>query len=170
VDAATRAACAETAERLRATGFAAKWSPPENYHLTVAFLGAVDAAQVDAVGSVVRDVASHALPFDVALDRVGAFPSAARPRVLWTGPAEPVAAFAELCARTRGPLSALGFVFDEHADPHVTLARCDGRAPLPAVPAPYTPPVRVDALVLYESVTAPSGARYTALARFPFPR
>jgi 2'-5' RNA ligase len=170
LDAPARAACANAAERLRASGFAAKWVPPENYHLTVAFLGSTDPAHVDDVTAALREITAHAIPFDVALEYVGAFPSVTRARVVWAGPSAPVAAFGRLSAQTRGPLSALGFTFDEHADPHVTLARADGRAALPQIPIPPGKPVHVDALVLYESVTAPTGARYTALERFPFGR
>jgi 2'-5' RNA ligase len=168
LDAATRAACANAAERLRAAGFPGKWVLPENYHLTLAFLGPVDAARFDDVVDAVRAVASDAVSFDVALDRIGAFPTASRARVAWIGPSTPVPAFGRLSDATRRPLTALGFTFDAHADPHVTLARADGRAPLPTVTPPAVPPVRVDALVLYESVTSPSGARYTALHRCPF--
>ena len=167
LDERTRAGCAAVAERLRGRGFAAKWVPPENYHLTVAFLGSVDEDRVGAVVGAVRDVAPSLGAFDVPLDTVGAFPDARRPRIAWIGPRIAVPAFGTLCGVVRSALVARGFSFDPHADAHVTLARADGHAPLPRVEEPRLAPLRVAQLALYESFTEPEGARYQAFERFP---
>jgi 2'-5' RNA ligase len=166
IDDEARAACAHVAERLRASGWPARWVAPENYHLTVAFLGGVDEERVPGVIAAVRSAAAERSPFDIALDAVGAFPSARRPRVAWAGPAVEVPAFAALCGAVRGALAAFGFAFELHADPHVTLARGEGRLPLPEIDAPRTAPQRIQALTLYESFTERTGARYVALERF----
>jgi RNA 2',3'-cyclic 3'-phosphodiesterase len=161
-----RAACAHVADELRAKGFAAKWVPPENYHLTVAFIGAVGETRVGEVEAAVRDAAARAASLEVPLDAVGAFPNERRARIAWVGSREPVPAFAALCGAVRSALAALGFSFDGHADAHVTLARAEGRAALPAVGAPHLTPVRIDSLTLYRSFTERAGARYEPLARF----
>jgi RNA 2',3'-cyclic 3'-phosphodiesterase len=166
LDEAARAACADVAQRLRAKRFAAKWVAPENYHLTVAFIGGVDEARVEGVRAAVRDAAAGASPLDVPLDAVGAFPNERRARIAWVGSSTPQSAFAALCGAVRSALGVLGFTFDRHADAHVTLARADGKSALPDVAAPAIAPVRVDSLTLYRSFTAPSGARYAALERF----
>jgi RNA 2',3'-cyclic 3'-phosphodiesterase len=166
VDDAARAACAGVAERLRAKGFAGKWVPPENYHLTVAFLGGVDAERTGDVAAAVRRAAMRLALLEVPLDAVGAFPSERRARVAWVGPSARLPAFGTLCGVVRSELAALGFEFDAHADAHVTLARSEGRAALPSVAPPHLAPVRIDALTLYRSITAPSGARYEPLERF----
>ena len=170
VDDAARAACARVAEQLRATGWHARWVPPENYHLTVAFLGGVDEERVPEVIAAVRVAAARFAAFDIPLDNIGAFPSARKPRVAWVGPAVEVSAFAALCGAVRAPLAALGFTFELHADAHVTLARGEGRAPLPAVETPRIEPQRIASLTLYESFTERTGARYVALERFPLLR
>lgn len=166
IDDAARAACADVAERLRAKGFDAKWVPPQNYHLTVAFIGAVEESRVGEVESAIRDAAARANPIDVPLDAVGAFPNERRARIAWVGSHAPQPAFAALCGVVRSALSALGFVFDRHTDAHVTLARADGRAALPSVPAPKIVPVTIGALTLYRSFTERAGARYEPLTRF----
>jgi RNA 2',3'-cyclic 3'-phosphodiesterase len=167
LDDAAREACAAVAARLRAKRFVGKWVPPENYHLTVAFLGGVDAERAGDVRAAVQRAALRLEPLEVPLDAVGAFPSERRARVAWVGPSARVPAFGTLCGVVRSELAALGFVFDRHADPHVTLARSDGSAALPSVAPPRIAPVRVLALTLYRSITAPSGARYELLERFP---
>lgn len=167
IDDAARAACARVAEALRVAGWPARWVSPENYHLTVAFLGGVDDERVAGLTAAARDAAALVRAFDVPLDTIGAFPNARKPRVAWVGPIAGVPAFGALCDAVRGPLAALGFTFEPHADAHVTLARSDGRVAMPAVEAPGIAPQRIAALTLYESFTERTGARYVTLDRFP---
>ena len=167
IDGAARAACARVAVELRAKGWSGRWVAPQNYHLTVAFLGGVDDERVADVTAAVRDATAGVSPFAVPLDTVGAFPNARRARVAWVGPRADVAAFAALCDAVRRPLAGLGFTFEPHADAHVTLARGDGRAALPAVEMPRITPERIAALTLYQSFTERTGARYVVLERFP---
>lgn len=166
LDEAARAACADAAERLRAQGWPGRWTAPANYHLTLAFIGGVDEERLPAVSAALRALAPARRGFALSLDTVGAFPSPRRPRVAWAGPHAPPADFAALCGAVRAALSGLGFAFDERADPHVTLARADGRTPLPQVAPPVPTVLRIERLTLFESVTAPEGARYTPLERY----
>jgi 2'-5' RNA ligase len=167
IDDAARAACARVAEQLRAKDWPGRWVAPDNYHLTVAFLGGVDDERVSEVIAAVREGSAGVLAFDVPLDTVSAFPSARKPRVAWVGPAVAVPAFGALCDAVRRPLAALGFTFEPHSDAHVTLARSEGRVALPAVDAPRIAPQRLASLTLYESFTARTGARYEVVERFP---
>ncbi|HEV3087153.1 MAG TPA: RNA 2',3'-cyclic phosphodiesterase [Candidatus Elarobacter sp.] len=168
LDDETRAACGRVAEKLRAKGWFARYVPPDNYHLTVAFLGGVDEQRVDEIVAALREIAPRIPPVDVPLERVGAFPSERRPRVAWIGPNAPLPAYGTLCGAVRSALTVLGFTFDRNADPHVTLARADAttRGALPQVTPPPIDPMRIDALTLYRSFTDRSGARYEALDRF----
>jgi RNA 2',3'-cyclic 3'-phosphodiesterase len=167
LDSTSRAACAGVAERLREGGWPGRWVAPENYHLTVAFLGSVDPARLPEVVKAVQDTAPRVRPFDVPLDAVGAFPNARRPRVVWVGPGLAVPAFEALCGLVRHELAALGFTFDPHTDAHVTLARAAGpTTALPPADAPTIAPLRVAQLTLYQSFTERSGARYEVLERF----
>jgi RNA 2',3'-cyclic 3'-phosphodiesterase len=165
LDDAARTVCARAAERLRAKRWCARFVAPENYHLTVAFLGGVDEERIAEIAAALRDVAPTVPPFDVALERVGAFPNERRPRVAWIGPRAPLPAFATLCGVVRSALVALGFSFDGNADPHVTLARADKttRGALPLVEPPSALPLHVDRLTLYQSFTERAGARYEAI-------
>jgi 2'-5' RNA ligase len=166
LDVASREACARVAEHLRERGWPGRWVAPENYHLTVAFLGSVDPARLPDVVKAVQDAAPRVAPFDVPLDAVGAFPNSRRPRVVWVGPGAAVLAFGTLCGVVRSELAALGFTFEPHADAHVTLARAAGpTVALPAVDPPRIAPLPVAALTVYESFTERAGARYEAVAR-----
>ena len=166
IDQAARAACARVAEQLRARGWPARWVAPENYHLTVAFLGGVDDERVPELIEAVRDAAARVHAFAIPLDAAGAFPNARKPRVAWVGPAAEVPSFGALCYAVRSPLAALGFTFAPHADAHVTLALSDGRVAMPAVELPRIAPQHIATLTLYESFTERAGARYVAVERF----
>jgi 2'-5' RNA ligase len=168
LDGPSREACARVAQRLREREWPGRWVAPENYHLTVAFLGSVDPARLPQVLDAVQISALRMSPFDVPIDTVGAFPNARRPRVVWVGPGTEVPAFAALCDVVRRELATLGFTFEPHADAHVTLARAAGpTVVLPTVEPPRIARLRIAELTLYQSFTERSGARYVALECFP---
>lgn len=167
LDEATRAACASVADRLRGKPWFGKWVPPENYHLTVAFLGGVDSDRVGDAIAAVAAVAPRISPVDVPLDTVGAFGNERKPRVAWVGSSAPVPAFGTMCGVVRSALAASGFELDARAEPHVTLARSDARTPLPHIEPPHIAPLHIAHLTLYESFTASTGPRYEVVERFP---
>ena len=79
---------------------AARWSASPPFHLTLAFLGDVPDIDLNAVCHAVAEPAGPFLPFDLRLEGVGAFPSPARPRVIWAGLAATGGlAAASLCRR-----------------------------------------------------------------------
>ena len=80
IDDAARAACARVAEQLRTKDWTARWVAPENYHLTVAFLGGVDEERIGEVAAAVREAAARVRAFDIPLDAAGAFPNVRKPR------------------------------------------------------------------------------------------
>ena len=146
-----------------------RWARPETLHLTVHFFGSIQEDRAAAALELVAPVALGTAPFDVALDRLGAFPPRATPRVLWLGPARDIAPLTALALACRGVLGAAGFDIEErryHA--HCTLGRPrlpwgDGaRAAWAAAAAADRTAIRFIAsrLVLYESRPAPGGAVY----------
>jgi len=133
--------------------------PPENYHVTLAFLGHVPEERLEAVKAAAVPMA----PLALVLDRYGYFPG---PRVFWLGPAQTPPALREFAQRLNDSLASAGLPCDRrpfHA--HLTLCR-KVRA------QPRDPPVPEDLrwhaldFVLAASVTDPAGARYRVLARF----
>jgi RNA 2',3'-cyclic 3'-phosphodiesterase len=127
--------------------------PREKIHLTLAFLGEVTPQRMDQALAI--DV--RAAPFDLRLDRVGAFRGA---RVAWAGTAEPPPGLLSLQSRLAEALRALGFDLEERPfAAHATLARKIAR------PVPLTPmaPVqwRVGAYALVQ--TLPGTGRYATV-------
>jgi RNA 2',3'-cyclic 3'-phosphodiesterase len=151
-----------------------RWNPPEQWHLTLAFIGHVD-DEVDDVVSALAP-AAEAAPTRIGLT-LGA-PGRFGQRVLWMGiDDEPEDAVSTLGAATQRALSEAGLpVDDKPVHPHVTLARSRRRGGARIRPdvVEAVPPVdatwSVGELVLYESVQRGRGEpnRYVARARVPF--
>jgi 2'-5' RNA ligase len=139
--------------------------PVQHYHVTLAFLGQLPAGSLDAIvtaGRIAADAAVNA-PLDLRLDRFGYWP---KPRVLWMGPSECPRSVASLATRLWDALSDLEITREVRPlQPHVTLCRKVQRAP--ELKPPRAVDWRAAGFVLVESVTAPRGAEYTVVARFP---
>ena len=162
-----RAACNDVSERLRNSGFDARFEAPEKLHITLAFLGWVDPESVEAIRSALQAVAQGVAPFDLPLDKLGAFPRERKPRVVWIGSSEQRAAFRDLAHAVRKAYEALGFTFDKESVAHVTIARVKGGdAHLPMLDLkPMNLAVRE--LTLFESIPAAHTTRYEVRARYP---
>jgi len=136
---------------------------PAAMHLTLAFLGDVDAARVPAVLEAMTAAAAGVAPFDLTAEGVGAFPNASRARVLWAGVAGDVAVLAGLQADLATRLSAEGFALEDRAyRPHITLARARVPGPVPVAVAsgPRFGRWHVSELKLIESHLGTDGSRY----------
>ena len=159
-----------------ATARSVAWVKPEGLHLTLKFLGDVDetrAAQlVDVLGVVAR---GHAA-VRVAVSGVGAFPSLARPRVVWAG-VEATTRLELLQHDVEAACAAQGFEVEGRAfRPHVTLGRVRPGSDAAAARALADSVLRttlsaetvVPTLDLMHSTLMPGGARHEAVARLPF--
>ena len=192
VEEPARGAILEYLAELRGRVEGVAWTRSENVHVTLKFLGGVAPAGLALLAARLTAIAGAQPPFTVAYGGVGAFPSAARPQVLWVG-----AAAAEI-GRLAAAVDAAGEIagVERERRPyhlHVTLGRVrDARLARDARdarrdradrrPACGTRPRDVltadagrrfeaaaaTALVLFRSDAGPAGARHTPLARLAF--
>ena len=151
-----------------------KWTGTEQIHLTLKFLGDVEAARLDGVKESVKAAVANVKPFTLTSDRFGAFPSPAAPRVLWVG-IEESEALADLYKRIETELAAAGFPREErHFSPHLTVGRIKTnetkRAVARGLKKLETPsPVSFDvaSVVVFKSVLERGGALHTRLYGAP---
>lgn len=115
----------------------------ENIHLTLLFLGSVAA---DAEARLAREAACvRVRPFDLVLDRIGAF---FRARVLWVGPSQAPAELADLRRQLEAAAARAAVPFDpKPLVPHLTCYRDVRKALEPAPIEPQRWAVRDFALV-----------------------
>lgn len=149
---------AEAAPRFR-------WTPANNLHLTVRFIGNVDRGLVEGIADRLSDLGLT--EFDVELGDLGMFKRGRLVRVVWQGlrsGAEPLTA---LAGRVDAECEAAGLAAEKRAfQAHLTLARARARdgAELPPLPAPpVVRPWRASELVLYASRLSKTGAVYEPL-------
>ena len=98
----------------------ARWSPSENLHLTLRFIGDVDGAAADDVDGVLCGLSAHG--FDLTLKGAGEF-GGREGRSLWAGVAASEGLL-RLVAKIESALQRMGLKAETRKfTPHVTLAR-----------------------------------------------
>lgn len=152
------AACTQVAPEFR-------WTPRQNLHLTVRFVGNVDRATVEAVAGALAQRPLAA--FDLQLGDVGTFGRGRAARVVWIGLRAGAEAAAALAAQVEEECIRAGLPAESRPyQAHLTLARARSRegSRLPDLPAmPPVRPWRSGELVLYSSRLGRSGAVYEAM-------
>lgn len=152
----------------------ARWVDPENFHLTLRFVGEVDSGVADDLEGALAGLQSPA--FDLQLKGFGHFERSGRPRALWAD-VEPEPLLALLRGRVEAAVRRAGLAPEgRRFTPHVTLARLDGtggqavstwiadRSPFALAPFP------VREVTLFRSFLGREGPRYRAEATVPLQR
>ena len=166
-----KVAAAEAVAPLRERFPKARWAPPENQHVTLKFLGQTWPRLEGWVRERVGEVAASAAPFEVVVDRLGAFRSPRSARVLWVGLLDdPPGSLADLAGRLDAALDAEFRPETRAFSAHLTLARSD--PPLALEPSDLEATVdqvawRVDHLALFRSHLQRPAPRYERLCTFP---
>ena len=149
----------------------ARWTAPENQHLTLKFLGPTPVDRLEQVEKVCAIAAAGRAPAPVSLTDVGGFPSRSRIRVLWVGVDDPAGLLAGLAADLDRAFEPLGYAAEARPfTAHLTLARFKIPVPLkgglPTLDLSGLAPFVVDRIELYRSHLSPKGARYERLSDF----
>jgi 2'-5' RNA ligase len=135
--------------------------PLANLHVTLVFIGDVEAGRVAAIERAAAGASGAA--FDLILERVGYWN---RPRILWLGPRSIPPALFTLVRDLRAALERCGMTPETRPYlPHMTLARKVTRAPAGTAAGPLS--WRVENYSLLESVPAERGRIYRELAVWP---
>jgi RNA 2',3'-cyclic 3'-phosphodiesterase len=153
-----------------------RWVPPENFHVTLKFIGEVADAKLDGIRAALSTVHFDAR-LDLRLQRLGFFPSEERPAVLWTGLDGPTN-LATLAGDIDRALAPQGIEREKRAFvPHLTLARLTA----PDLHQKLLAAIRENGgrefgsfqareFHLIKSTLKPTGAEYTTVTSFPVTR
>ncbi len=148
----------------------ARWQFDEQLHLTLRFVGEVDARTADDLANALSQVSVE--PFALAIRGVGTFETKGRVTSLWAGvePCEPLAILHRRVERAcqRAGLEPVTRKFV----PHITLARTNASTgPIGGWLAAHgrlsLPRWGVDAFHLFESQLDPGGAHYEPVLEYP---
>ncbi|HEX3435813.1 MAG TPA: RNA 2',3'-cyclic phosphodiesterase [Pseudacidobacterium sp.] len=149
-----------------------RWSTPQQWHVTLQFLGEADDARYVCIVDQLRTVRASSVEIHLAepgfFERAGVFHVAV----------QATKTLVALHYQVEQVLQRCGFEPEARPySPHITLARNKGRGPLPDFkrlkqaihekPVPILSGFTSQEFLLYQSSTEPSGSRYEVRERFP---
>lgn len=143
---------------------------PEEFHLTLQFLGSLDDDQVEAVKEITADATKGVAPFTLNFQHIDHFGRPDRPRVLTIIPT-PSEALASLAGSLRRKLAEEIPALDRKPFvPHVTLAKkWDTGTRIPYIAPSFDVEERIEEIVLYRINPSQTPA-YEAVEVFPLER
>lgn len=144
------------------------WVFPQDYHITLHFLGGISSEQLDGINHVLPGFLKSRSPFELRVTHYGIFGETKAPRVFWAG-LEQVPAMYDLQEKMGEALSGVGVEIERRPySPHITLARrWEGEDPfnLPELElAEWT--FLVDQVVLYRTHLN-RVLKYEGFSKFP---
>lgn len=159
----------------RQAGLEGAWVKPENYHVTVRFLGNVTEEQRTRLDATLEPALAACAPLRLRVAGMGAFPNPRRPRVVWAGLEILEGAFEPVAREVEAGARAMGLPPETKAvTPHITLLRFrrppDGDVLKRCIDAEMASPGDFIAggVALWRSKLLPGGAEYQLLREYKF--
>jgi 2'-5' RNA ligase len=164
-------------ENLKKISHDVRWIRAKNIHLTLKFLGEIEAKRVDLVKKNLYSLSDQFSPFCLKISGSGCFPGKKRPRVFWLGMEQgkenPLFSIHHWIEEQ---LLKLGFEKEKRRfSPHLTLGRVRARQPVdfsdlfifleqnPFIPIEF----QVEEIVFMQSNLKASGAEYHNIEKYP---
>jgi RNA 2',3'-cyclic 3'-phosphodiesterase len=148
----------------REAGEAVRWTPEDQIHLTLQFLGNISAADLESIQPRLSNIMRS---LHLRAEGIGAFPSPRNPRVIWVGVKGEID---ELRAVQAAVENATGRKEEREFRPHLTIGRVrEGRRAeleLSRFKDEQFGEWEAMELRLMESRLSPKGATHTVLATF----
>ena len=105
-------------------GGSVRWVRPEGIHLTLKFMGDIQAEMVKRVLDALPPVAARFSPFELSISGLGVFPNPQRPRVLWAEVHGDLETLSALQLAVDDAVGKLGLPREKRRfTPHLTLGR-----------------------------------------------
>ncbi len=150
------------------------WVKPDNFHLTLKFLGKTPEEKLPDIQKALQEVVSKHKTFTLKLAGTGIFGSSYKPRVIWFG-VENDMVIRQLGEAVLNHLDKAGFHRDrQNFVPHLTIGRINKinhkkmfQKALAEHRNDFLQESVVDKIILYESLLKPSGVVYRVASEFP---
>ena len=162
----------ELQEGIKVYGLKIRWVRSENIHLTLKFLGDVEAAKIGGIAAVISKTVEGYTPISLKAKGVGVFPGIKNPRILWVGLTGQLESLVRLQKTLDESLMVLGFPGEKRPfNGHLTMGRIKAKIDvkkfgdaLMAFGSFESETFTAGQIILYKSELKPSGAVYTKLA------
>ncbi|KUG22579.1 2'-5' rna ligase [hydrocarbon metagenome] len=150
------------------------WTRPQGQHLTLKFFGDISREDINNISAAVQKRVVAERKLNLKVEKMGVFPDARKPGVLWCGVTGDVEKLIALQKKLDSDFAALGFPAEERSfKAHLTLARIKDPRDIAGMSealkkhGEFTAGDFVaDKLFLFQSNLSPQGAVYTKLAEF----
>jgi 2'-5' RNA ligase len=150
------------------------WTRPQGQHLTLKFFGDISKEDVNNICSAVQKRVVAEQKLNLKIEKLGVFPDARRPRVLWCGVTGDVEKLVTLQKKLDSDFAAIGFPPEDRSfKAHLTLARIKDSRDITGMSEALKKnsiftagDFTGDKLFLFQSNLSPQGAVYTKLAEF----
>jgi RNA 2',3'-cyclic 3'-phosphodiesterase len=150
----------------------ANWVNPENFHLTLKFLGEIEDFYINSIRIPLTDISQKNISFPLHYNKLGFFGSISHPKVIWFD-FKPNEKLTNLHRSIEKSLIEVGFEpHEKKYSPHLTFARVKKLSELNNFENilksqhVHNEKVTVDKFQLIESILKPSGPVYNTVAEF----
>ncbi len=163
----------QTQQVFRQAGIRLRWVRRENVHLTLRFLGDISIDAVPGIQHALERSAAETPAFSLQVKGIGAFPSVARPKVVWLGLQGQLQPLEDLYRRLALSLSEVGIPSENRPfRGHLTIGRVKDRIEnehfrslMQRMSDVQSESFIADRLCFFKSDLTPGGAVYTPLAQ-----
>ena len=158
----------------REIGGRISWTKPQGQHLTLKFFGDISTEDVKNICSAVQNRVASGQSLNLKIEKLGVFPDARRPRVIWCGVYGDAEKLSILQKQLDSDFAGIGFPMEDRPfRAHLTLGRIKDSHGLTGISEALTKNSAFAAgefncteLILFQSKLSPQGATYTKLAEF----
>ncbi|MGZ3794573.1 MAG: RNA 2',3'-cyclic phosphodiesterase [Bdellovibrio sp.] len=134
-----------------------KWVQPDNFHITVTFLGPQPEEKIPALEQALNEACEHFAPFDLKIEDVGAFSNEHEARVLWLG-VQNKKVFGDFKQTLEENLLEKQLITqtdEREFNPHLTIGRLRNPRSVKDMISPFKRKsfgkIRISEIILYES-------------------
>ena len=150
------------------------WTKPQGQHLTLKFFGDISTEDVKNICTAVQKRIVSGQSLNLKIEKIGVFPDARRPRIIWCGVTRDVEKLITLQKKLDDDFAAIDFPAEDRSfKAHLTLGRIKDSRGLTGINEALTKYSTFAAgefncteLILFQSRLTPQGAIYTKLAEF----
>jgi 2'-5' RNA ligase len=150
------------------------WTKPQGQHLTLKFFGDISTEDVKNICTAVQNRIASGSALNLKIEKLGVFPDARQPRVLWCGITGDEEKLLAIQKQLDDDFASIGFPGEDRPfRAHLTLARIKDAHGLAGISEALTKHSGFVAgefvgkeLILFQSRLTPQGAIYTRLAEF----
>ena len=150
------------------------WTRPQGQHLTLKFFGDISTEDVKNICTAVQNRIVSGQSLNLKIEKLGVFPDARRPRVIWCGVTGDTEKLSIIQKQLDSDFANIGFPTEDRPfRAHLTLGRIKDSRDLTGMSEALKKYSEFaagefigDKLILFQSKLSPQGAVYTKLAEF----